>query len=83
MEGFFSTHSQNVQPDDLLDGQSSITIMCIAMLRAGLAELVAWTKNITKGIGKGKDKSHRMWDSPLKRCTRMGNDESCYLELYS
>jgi len=35
-----------------------------------------------KGIRKGKDKSHRMWDSPLKRCTCHGNDESCYLELY-
>jgi len=47
MNGFFSAHSQNVQPDDLLDGHQS-RFMCIVMLRAGLAELVAWTKNIAQ-----------------------------------
>lgn len=46
-EWLFSAHSQNVQPDDLLDGHQS-RFMCIVMLRPGLAELVAWTKNIAQ-----------------------------------
>jgi len=33
--------------------------MYVAMLRAGLAELVAWTKKYRKGGKEGKDKSHR------------------------
>jgi len=57
--------------------------MCIAMLRAGLAELVAWSKISQKGIRKGKDKSHRMWDFAVKTLHAHGNDESCHLELYS
>jgi hypothetical protein len=34
--------------------------MYVAMLRAGLAELVAWIKKYRKGGNEGKDKSHRM-----------------------
>lgn len=34
--------------------------MYVAMLRAGLAELVTWTKITAKGGNEDKDKSHRM-----------------------
>jgi len=59
MKGFFLAHSQNVQPDDLLDGHQSrsCALLCYEL---GLRELVTWTKNVAKRGRKAKDKSHRM-----------------------
>jgi hypothetical protein len=62
---------QNVRPDDFT-GRSLITsYVYYSYYELGFAELVAWTKTITKGEYEGKDKSPIEWGLALNVAQRV------------